>query len=228
MKFGRLRFVLFIALLASNLLIGVVSLVYLRSMETRYAALFERSVPIVNHLRTLTRELSSVQRLARRISDPDNEKAWAELLPQMTSGSKDAHRHAMDITTMGSLAGTVHAEVITKTGHEYNRLVETFIGMAQAGKIAAADEFNVTTLRPAYDQYMEVLDAAGNFVERESSDLRARYAEDTRLFGGMLLAFAGWPLLAAAVIILLMSLLVIGLFIAVFFPKLFVSRQAST
>jgi len=70
-----------------------------------------------------------------------------------------------------------------------------------------------------------VLDDVANFVEREGNDLRDRYAQDSRLFGGFLLAFAGWPLLAAGVIIVVMALLVIGLFVAVFFPKLFATKQ---
>ncbi len=225
MKFGRLRFVVFLALLASNLLIGVVSLLYLRSMEQRYASLFDRSVPLVNHLRTLTRELGSVQRLARRISDPSNEAAWAELLPQMADGSKRAHRHALEITGMNGLIQSPHGALITETGRDYDGKVEQFLALARTGKIPEANQYNIESLRPAYDQYMDALDATGNFVEREGSDLRARYAQDSRLFGGFLLAFAGWPLLAVGIIILVMSLLVIGLFVAVFFPKLFVSKQ---
>jgi hypothetical protein len=194
-------------------------------MEQRYATLFDRSVPLVNHLRTLTRELGTVQRLARRITDPSNETAWAALLPQMAEGSKQAHGHALAITGMGSLSGSSHAELISRTGHDYDGKVEQFLTLARAGQVAESNRFNIEVLRPAYDQYMDALDAAGNFVEREGSDLRARYAEDSRLFGGFLLAFAGWPLLAAGIIILVMSLLVVGLFVAVFFPKLFVSRQ---
>lgn len=225
MKFGRLRFVIFLALLASNLLIGVISLMYLRSLEERYAALFERSVPIVNHLRTLTRELGTVQRLARRISDPSNETDWAGLLPQMAEGSKRAHDHAIEITGMGSLAESPHTALITQTSREYDAKVDQFLALARTGKIAECNQYNIATLRPYYDQYMDALDAAGNYVEREGSDLRARYAQDSRLFGSVLLAFAGWPLLAAMVIVLVLSLLVIGLFVAVFFPKLFVSKQ---
>lgn len=225
MKFGRLRFVIFLALLASNLVIGVASLLYLRSMEQRYAELFDRSVPLVNNLRTLTRELSSVQRLARRISDPGNETAWATLLPQMAEGNARAHGHAVDITGMGSLAAGPHGVAIMRATQDYSAKVEQFLGLARGNQLAEANQFNATVLRPAYDQYMEVLDAAGSYVEREGSDLRARYAQDSRFFGGLLLAFAGWPLLAAAIVILVMSLLVAGLFIAVFFPKLFVSKQ---
>lgn len=75
MKFGRLRFVLILALPASDLPVGVPSLRFLRSKEQSYAALFDRSVPLTNNLRTLTREPGAVQRLGRRVSGPKNEAA---------------------------------------------------------------------------------------------------------------------------------------------------------
>jgi hypothetical protein len=225
MKFGRLRFVLILALLASNLLVGVLSLLFLRSMEERYAALFDRSVPLINNLRTLTRELGAVQRLARRVSDPKNETAWAALLPQMAEGSKNARTHALEISGMPSLKDSRHVAAMADYGREYDDKVNQFLALARAEKIAEANQFNTDVLRPAYDQFMDVLDDVANYVEREGSDLRDRYAEDSRLFGGFLLAFAGWPLLAAGVIIVVMALLVIGLFVAVFFPKLFATKQ---
>ncbi len=221
MQFGRLRFILILALLASNLLVGVLSLFFLRSMEQRYAALFDRSVPLINNLRTLTRELGGVQRMARRISDPKNELAWATLLPQMADGSDSAKAHALDISGMASLKDSKHVLALDRYSREYDEKVDQFLALARGERIAEANQYNIDVLRPAYDQYMDTLDAAANFVEREGNDLRARYAEDSRLFGGFLLAAAGWPLLAAAVIIVVMTLLVIGLFAAVFFPKMF-------
>lgn len=227
MQFGRLRFVLILALLASNLLVGVLSLLFLRSMEERYAALFDRSVPLINNLRTLTRELSGVQRLARRISDPKNEVAWAALLPQMGNSSESAKAHALEISGMDSLKDSRHVAALNKYSREYDEKVDRFLALAGSERISEANQFNIDVLRPAYDQYMDTLDEAANFVEREGNDLRARYAEDSRLFGGFLLAAAGWPLLAAAVLIVVMALLVIGLFAAVFFPRLFSSKQGA-
>ncbi len=227
MKFGRLRFVLILALLASNLLVGVLSLLFLRSMDQRYAALFDRSVPLINHLRTLTRELGTVQRLARRIADPQNEAAWAALLPQMAEGSNLARNHALEISGMHSLKDSRHVAAMADSGRNYDGKVNEFLALARAQKVAEANRFNTEVLRPAYDQYMEALDDAADFVEREGSELRDRYAADSRLFGSFLLAFAGWPLLAAAGIIVVMGLLVTGLFVAVFFPKLFASKPSA-
>src|SRR5882762_4845709 len=123
MQFGRLRFILILALLASNLLVGVFSLFFLRSMEQRYAALFDRSVPLINNLRTLTRELSGVQRLARRISDPKNETAWAALLTQMADASDSAKTHAFEISAMESLKDSRHVTVMARFGREYDEKV---------------------------------------------------------------------------------------------------------
>ena len=225
MQFGRLRFVLILALLASNLLVGVLSLLFLRSMEQRYAQLFDRSVPLINNLRTLTRELGGVQRLARRISDPKNETSWAELLKQMDEASNSAKTHAIEISVMESLKDSRHVATMARFGREYDEKVDQFLALAHAGKVAESNQFNIDVLRPAYDRYMDVVDDAANYVEREGVDLRARYAADSRLFGGFLLAAAGWPLLAAAGLVVVMALLVMGLFAAVFFPKLFTSKQ---
>lgn len=228
MQFGRIRFVLILALLASNLLVGVLSLFFLRSMDQRYSTLFDRSVPLINNLRTLTRELGSVQRLARRISDPTNEPHWASLLPLMTDGSNDAKAHALEISRMELLKETPHLRAMARLSQEYDDKVDGFLALVQAQKIPQANQYNIDVLRPAYDRYMDVLDTVANYVEREGSDTRVRYAADSRLFGGFLLAFAGWPLLAAAVIIVVMALLVSGLFVAVFFPRLFASKPSGT
>ena len=227
MQFGRLRFLLILALLASNLIVGVLSLFFLRSMEQRYSALFDRSVPLINNLRTLTRELSGVQRLARRISDPKNETNWTALVQQMDESSNSAKAHAMEISGMELLKESRHVGEMLRFGRDYDDKVDQFLVLARAERIAEASQFNVDTLRPAYDRYLDALDGVASFVEREGSNLRVRYAQDSRMFGGFLMAFAGWPLLAAGAVVVVMALLVIGLFVAVFFPRLFAAKTAA-
>lgn len=224
MPSGRLRFVLILALLASNLLVGVMSLLFLRSMDQRYGALLDRSVPPINSLRTLTRELGGVQRLARRVVDPDNEAAWKDLLPQMDELGNAAKAHARELSAMDLFKDSRHVAALRRISGEYDDKADQFLLLVRAGKLTEANQFNTAVLRPCYDRYQVVLDAAADYVQRQGADLRDRYAEDSRLFGGFLLAFAGWPLLAAAVLIVVMGLLVIGLFVAVFFPRFFAGR----
>jgi hypothetical protein len=124
------------------------------------------------------------------------------------------------IRSSGNIAGML------RTSEDYDRKVREFLALASAQKIAQANEYNIAVLRPAYDELMDSLDAVANSAEKEGNDLRARYAEESRWFGGFLLAFAGWPLLAAAVLIIVMGVLVVGLLAAVFFPRLFTSKSA--
>jgi hypothetical protein len=216
----RVRFWLIVGLLVSNLGVGILSLYFLRSVNQRYAILFERSIPVVNNLRTLTRELGVVQRYARRVVDPANEANWAQLPPQMTESSVHARVHAIDISDADLFKATPHAAAIVAMCRDYDNKVKHLLGLVQEGRLADANAYNVEVLRPTYDNYQLTLDAAADFVQAQGNNLRDRYTQDTRFFGGLLLAFAGWPVIAAAIGVLLLSLLIVTLLVTIFTPEL--------
>jgi len=215
----RVRFWLVVGLLVSNLAVGILSLFFLRSVNQRYALLFERSIPVVNNLRTLTRELTTVQRLARRMVDPANEPAWKELPPQMDSMSTRARTHAQDISNAELFKNTPHAGAIVAMSLDYDAKADHFLEMVHAGKLADASHYNNEILRPTYDNYQLTLDAAADFVESQGSNLRDRYTQDSRFFGGLLLAFAGWPVIAAGVAVFVLALLIVTLLVTIFAPE---------
>ena len=215
----RVRFWLVVGLLISNLGVGILSLFFLRSVNQRYALLFERSIPVVNNLRTLTRELGTVQRLARRVVDPASEPAWKELPPQMDDASTRSRAHALDISNAELFKGTTHASAIVEMSRDYDGKARHFLELIQAGKLAEANHYNVEIMRPTYDNYQLTLDAAADFVESQGNNLRDRYTQDTRFFGGLLLAFAGWPVIAAGVAVFVLALLIITLLVTIFAPE---------
>ncbi len=215
----RVRFWLVVGLLVSNLAVGILSLFFLRSVNERYALLFERSIPVVNNLRTLTRELGGIQRLARRVVDPSNEPNWKELLPQMNDLSDKAKVHAMDISNAELFKATPHAAAIVTMGQDYDAKVDNFLALVRAGKLSEANHYNIEVLRPGYDNFQTTLDAAADHVESQGNNLRDRYAQDTRFFGGLLLAFAGWPVIAAVIGVVVLSLLIITLLVTILTPE---------
>ncbi|MBI2513624.1 MAG: MCP four helix bundle domain-containing protein [Opitutae bacterium] len=217
---SRLKFWLMIGLLASNLAVGLLSLYVLRNVNQRYAHLLDRSVPTLNGLRTLSRELSAVQRLARRIVDPDNENAWADLLPQMDESSNLAQVHARDVARVEAFAETPLRGTIERYSREYDEKVDTFLALARARKLEDANRYNTDVLRPFHDSYQNALDDAADHVQQQGRDLRDRYAEDSRFFSSLLLAFAGWPLLAGLAAVFVMAVLIVGLLVSVFAPGL--------
>ncbi|MBI3885274.1 MAG: MCP four helix bundle domain-containing protein [Opitutae bacterium] len=228
MIFNRLKFILIVALLASNLLVGVFSLYFLNSINERYATLLDSSVPVINSLRTLTRELGAVQRLARRVVDPTNETSWKDLVQQLDDGSNSAKAHAREISAMEFFRDTRFGDNIARSSTDYDEKADAFLSLVRAQKFAEANVFNAETLRPSYDRYMLALDGAAAHVQREGAHLSASYAADSKLFSGFLLAFAGWPLLAAGIIVLVMAVLLVVLMAAVLVPGMSWRRPAES
>jgi hypothetical protein len=216
---------LVICLLVSNLAVGTLSLFFLQRVNERYAELFAHTIPVVNNLRTLTREMSFVQRLARRIVDPANEPAWKDLLPQMAESSSKVRQLAESISQAAPFSATEHAAAIAAGSQVYEANVREYLAFAQAGRLAEANQFNIEVLRPAYDDYQERVADAAEFVERHATELRDRYTQDSRVFGGLLLVLGGWPLLAGGLFVVVMALIVTSLLITVFLPKFDLTRR---
>jgi len=214
------RFWLVIGLLVSNLAVGILSLFFLRSVNQRYATLFEGSIPVVNSLRTLTRETTRVQRLARRIAEPENGAFWREMVNELQDEKARVLVQGHEISAVPLFSATDHASAIDVASREYDGRIEVYLKLARVGKLAEAGRYNNDILRPAYDSYQLKLDAAADFVEAQGNSLKERYSKDSRYFGGLLLAFAGWPVLAAALAVLVLGLLIITLLVTIITPEI--------
>jgi hypothetical protein len=214
-----LRFWILATLLAANLVVGVLSLYFIRSVNERYAALFENGAPAIYNLRTLTREVTGVQRLARRITSPDHEPGWAELVPPMIEARERLDTRVHDVGTMAVFKGTPHPASIRSISGEYATHVQRFIQLVREGKLAEAMEFNLAVLRPCHDRFQQTLDLAADHIEEQGRNLRDRYAKDSRFFGGLSLAFASMPIVAVSVGALVMTALLGLLLLVVLNPR---------
>jgi hypothetical protein len=220
-----LRFWLVLGLLVSNLAVGILSLFFLRSVNQRYATLFEGGIPVATSLRTLTRETTQLQRLTRRIAEPANAAIWPDLLRELQEQKSRVWVHAQEISAVPLFRGTDHAAAITAMSREYDGRIAEYVQLARVGSLAEAGRFNNEVLRPTYDNYQLKLDAAATFVEVQGSNVRERYTKESRFFGGLLLAFAGWPVLAAALAVLILGLLIITLLVTILTPELGWSKR---
>lgn len=213
------RFWILAALLAANLMVGVLSLYFLRSVNERYAALFEQGAPVIYDLRTMTREVTAVQRLARRIVTPQHEAAWDELLPQMAAARDHLGGRVREFESMAIFKATTHPLAIARINREYAELTERFLQLARANKLAEAYAFNLAELRPCHDRFQQTLDASADYVEEQGRNLRNRYAKESRFFGGVSLAFASVPLVAVVGGVMVMTILIGILFLAIINPR---------
>ncbi|HEX2860378.1 MAG TPA: hypothetical protein VHN79_02010 [Lacunisphaera sp.] len=216
---SSVRFWVLAGLLAANLVVGVLSLYFVRWVNQRYAALFEHGAPVIYELRTLTREVTGVQRLARRIVSPEHETDWAGLLPQIESARDGVSARVGAVGEMAIFQDTSHPAAIDRLNREYLGYVTEFLRLAHDGQLERAAQFNLGVLRPGHDRFQQTLDAAADHVEREGRDLRDRYARDSRFFGGVSLAFASVPLVAVSVGGMVMTALIGLLLLVVINPR---------
>jgi hypothetical protein len=216
---SSLRYWVIAALLAANLVVGVVSLYFSRAVNDRYAALFEDGVPAIYQLRMLTREVTGVQRLARRIITPEHEPGWSELPARMSEARALLAGRVRDVSALEIFRGTPHAEAIRAASREYDGEARRFLEFARENRLTEAAEFNLLVLRPCHDRFQHIIDHTADFVETQGRDLRSRYARESRFFGGVSLAFASVPLVALSVGILVMTVLIGLLILVVINPR---------
>ncbi|MBI3885223.1 MAG: MCP four helix bundle domain-containing protein [Opitutae bacterium] len=203
MLLHRLKFLLIVALLVSNLLAGILGIYYLQTLNRRYAALLESRVPLLDHLRTLTRELGAVQRLALRVTGPVRDPHWPELVRLLDETSNNAKTHATEIALMESVRETRSRSALLTESLDYDEKADAFLALVRRQDTGPARDFLASTLRPAYRRYMLVLDAVAARTQNEGNDLSADYTEDSEHFGNLLLLVTGWPLLLIGTLLFL-------------------------
>lgn len=225
--FGRLKSWLVIGLLVSNLTVGLLSLFYLNSINERYATLLDTHVPLINRLRTLTRELGLVQRYARRISDETDPARRAALADEMDAASNNARAHAEQLGRQEMFRESAHAGRFATFSEDYDDKADHYLALVRAGKLAEAARYNSEVMRTTYDDYQAAIDVAANRVLQQGLDERARYEQESRWFSRLLLAFAGWPVFAALLLIIPVVIAFVLLAIAILAPALGSRRTAN-
>ncbi len=206
-------------MLAANLVVGVLSLYFLRSVNARYAALFENGAPAIYSLRTLTREVTGVQRLARRVVSPEHESDWGPLLPAMNEAEQRVQARALEVGALAVFRDTEHPAEIAAISREYGTHAAQFLALAREGRLAEASTFNLGVLRPCHDRFQQVLDASADHIEAQGRHLRDRYARESRFFGGISLAFASVPIVAVTGGVLVMTVLIGMLLLVLINPR---------
>ncbi|HEY4300278.1 MAG TPA: MCP four helix bundle domain-containing protein [Candidatus Didemnitutus sp.] len=222
---SRLKSWLVIGLLVSNLAVGLLSLFYLNSINGRYESLLDSHVPVINRLRTLTRELGLVQRYARRITDESAPAGRLALADEMDAISNNARAQAEQLSRHELFRETVHAKRLAAFSQDYDDKADHYLALVRDGKREEAARYNAEVMRATYDAYQTAIDVAANGVLQQGMDERARYEQESRWFNRLLLAFAGWPLFAAILLTVPVAVVFVLLAIAIVAPALGVRRN---
>lgn len=196
-----------VALLVSNLLLGVVSFMFIRDIDQRYGQLLDISLPVLNEVRSLSWEVTQVQRSINRYPqyDPPGRNELlakrgmatvraAELLDKIKG--RDLAEPLMD--PLGKLEQT-QATVMTASAR--------WLEAVESGDLARAQQINLTSLQPAYERHARELEQLAVLIEKTGAEANVAVSADAFKSRAIVMAIATWPLMAA---LLALALGVVG------------------
>ncbi len=194
-----------VALLVSNLVIGVLSFAFIQQIDQRYGQLLDSSLPLLNQIRALSWEVTQVQRSINRYPQFDA-AGRADLMSRRTKAMVRA----------SELLNIIRNRDLPRPLRDSLRQVEAFQaeimaastrweGLVRSGDILAGQSVNLTVVQPTYEEHARVLEELATLVEKNGVEMNNLYSAQSGRSGAIMLAMAAWPFLAAAVTLTLGS-----------------------
>jgi hypothetical protein len=183
------------ALLASNVLVGVLAVVFLAQVDRHYSELVQTSLPLLNDVRSVAWEVTVMQRSINRYPHrPPVEQ-------QQLFSRAEAARQRADVTLAQ----------LRRIQAELDGFARQWRLQVRAGDVAAADALNLGSIQPAYGSYSTVVEELARQVERHGASQSAAYSADASRFRSILLGVATWPIWVGVLLIVLVGGVFAGL-----------------
>jgi hypothetical protein len=200
-----------ICLIISNIVVGTAGYFLLREMNQRYAELLQSSLPALNTVRALSWETSRIQRAVNRLADSQG-TARTELLQRQLAAKNDAN--ALLAQVLASRDGMVSEETKERLqiAHgSYLSTVREWRALVDQQRGAEAAELVVSRVRPAYDQYENLLDEIADSIHDKGLSGTTQLSAEADKLGGGLVLVAAWPLWLGGLAVLFVGLSIVAL-----------------
>ena len=214
MLLNRIKTFLLIALVITNIGLGISCYSLLQRANSGYGQLIDRSIPIMSDLHEITLTVMRSYRIASqalRTNDSNEQQRLlieAKALEHKSALVREHFQAAPDLVNGEAIDTQV--EMVAKIYH---------MNLEQYGSL-------VDVLRSSADDYFEVLEKRVADVEKIAGRLRSEIAKSQTLWGRVGLAVGGWPLWAGFLGLIATAIMMIALLVSVFFPH-FGKPQAS-
>jgi hypothetical protein len=222
----RLRQFLIIALLCSNMVLGLMSYSLLRQASSGYAELVGQSVPILTDLHSVTLSAMRAYRATGLAILADTEVLRLDSLTRAARYEQDSAAQRLRYQKSPDLINGLSIDLpIESAAKDYHEKLAQFTSLIQAGRIPEAIAFRSGPLRVSVDAYCDLLDLRILSLEQRARQLTQDYSQNHQNWRNVLLALGSWPLLAAIVSLVLALGMLVALLVSVFTPT-FRGRQA--
>lgn len=227
MLLNRIKTFLLIALVITNIGLGISCYSLLQRANSGYGQLIDRSIPIMSDLHEITLSVMRSFRsasLAIRTTDPKEQQRLlneARALEHKSALLRNHYQAAPDLVN-----GEAIDTQVEKVAKSYHDNLSHYGSLLDAGKLAEAEIYRTDVLRGSADNYYEVLEKRVADVEVIAARLRTEIAINQTHWGRVGLAVGGWPLWAGFLGLIATAVMMIALLVSVFFPQ-FGKPQAS-
>jgi len=204
-----------VALILSNLGLGLFSVYLLRAMDRRYSELLNRSVPALNDLQTLTAQAVAVMRGTgpTLLNGPVNDgQALVQSAQDALKRDRELRNRLLGEEWMASTPDG--KEDFQKAGDEFTQTSSEVLKLFSEGKIEQARRTRDGIVRAAFDHYVNATTKVADFLQKESQRTNLDFSAKTNSISTIILSLASWPLLVFGVLLLLVVVLVIAMMVA--------------
>lgn len=209
---NRIKFWLLLLLLFSNLTLGAVGLHALRSVERNYTELVTLSIPVVDALRALTRDIGALQRSSLRliwVADAAERQTLLQTIEEVRPAIQDS---LGQLTKGRSLLGDVERRRIQLEVESYLMAAEAMLRARHLGQDTEAGRIHREAMRPTYETAIRAIDDGATLVLQSGSELQARYSSQSERLAHTIVLLGGWPAALAGAALLFGCAIAILLF----------------
>jgi hypothetical protein len=205
---------LVIALVLSNVGLGIFSFYLLRTTDRSYTQLISDSIPLMNALQTLTAESVDVMgtSMPALFDAPSADRTAIAQRSRVAFERERDTRVALLKNTLLTRLSAAHTE-LRATGERFTDTGVKVAALFGAGKTEEAKRLREQALRPAFDAYVDAATKAVDLLEAESLRVSNAITSKTGSFSTAVLGIGSWPIVLLVGLLLLTAVFVIVLMV---------------
>ncbi len=201
-------------LVLSNIGLGAFSFYLLRAMDRSYSELFERSVPVLSDLQTLTAQSISAMRATNTSALANGQAVPPAMVEQGRGGFATDRKLREKLLKAEWLAGSEKERAeFSAAGEVFTRTGDEVVAALAAGRLADATKVRDERLRGAFERYVSATTKLSDVVETTSGRASDAVSARTGNLSTVVLGIASWPVVLLAGLLLLTAIFVLVLMV---------------
>ena len=206
---------LVVLLIISNIALGAFGFFFLRSIDRKYSALIDQSVPTLQALHNLTVNASEAMRSTNPDLLADQKSSPAEIANNARAAIEQNAELREQLLRQDWIGAHQENANIREAGEKFDRAAAEVLPLLQANNAAEADKIRDTNLRPLYNNYVAAISKAGELLKKESLTTSNHLSLRTGNLSRVMLGLAGWPIMILGAFLIFTAIFVLVVLVKV-------------